>query len=188
MYVVICSLLYPKRFVRGTPEYRNARMKMIPSVVEGPLPIRIVAPPKKEMVVNCDVLPISWVITEEEIVNGKKLCAHLEATLDCITSMPIRSMACLVKRYLNRLAIDLAVVVAKPEKQKEEEPSACLGLWRFNHIDVSMCPQMPSRFESSESSDVMRVSKAMGLTTDELNSLREEVNESDSCGEKKLTI
>ena len=67
---------------------------MVPSLVDGPLPIRMVAPPKREKVVNCDWMPIIWNQHDEEInINGEKMCAQLEATLDCMTSRPIRSLA-----------------------------------------------------------------------------------------------
>jgi 16S rRNA G527 N7-methylase RsmG len=133
------------------------------------MPIRMVAPPKREKVVNCDWMPILWNQRDEEIdaATGQRLCAQLEATLDCMTSRAIRSMAGLVKRYLHILSVDVAVVIAKPDgAEVEDEPSACLGLWRFNHIDVSQCPHLPDRFvvetDSQPEADVLRVSRAIG--------------------------
>jgi hypothetical protein len=134
----------------------------------------MVAPPKKEKVVNCDYLPISWKLHEEQNIEGGKLHSHLEATLDCMTSRAIRSMASLVKRYLHVLAIDIAVVVAAPDNQSEPEPSACLGLWRFNHIDVSMCPHLPDRYENEESPDAARASVALGLSPTDVQMLQAE--------------
>lgn len=132
------------------------------------MPIRMVAPPKREKVVNCDWMPIIWNQRDEEMdaTTGNRLCAQLEATLDCMTSRAIRSMAGLVKRYLHILSIDVAVVIAKPDGVEEDEPSACLGLWRFNHIDVSECPQLPDRYKveahSQPEADVLRASQAIG--------------------------
>lgn len=94
---------------------------MIPSLVDGPMPIRMVAPPKKERVVHCDYLPITWKKHED---GGHKLRPHIEATLDCLSSKAIRSMSCLVRKYLRKLSIDVAVVVAKPQDQTEPEPTA----------------------------------------------------------------
>ena len=64
-----------QRFLNGDSEYRNARLKMVPSLVDGPLPIRLVAPPKKEKVVNCDWMPIIWRQSDEEYV---KYCDSTE--------------------------------------------------------------------------------------------------------------
>jgi hypothetical protein len=153
---------------------------MVPSLVDGPLPVRMLAPPKREKVINCDWMPIIWNQHDEETdETGKILCAQLEATLDCMTSRPIRSMAGLVKKYLHMLSIDVAVVIAKPDhtmKENTDEPSACLGIWRFHHIDISQCPQLPDRYvveaaamsqqhhddDPPVSSDMLRVSQAIG--------------------------
>lgn len=143
------------------------------------MPIRMVAPPKREKVVNCAWLPIIWNQYEEESVKGNKLCAHLEATLDCMTSRTIRSMASLVKTYLSAISIDVAVTIAAPDNQTEGEPSACLGLWRFNHIDVSACPQLPDRFVAEakshgQSPGAVRATLAMGLSYGDLERLQAE--------------
>ena len=172
-------LLY-QRFLSGDDDYRNARLKMIPSLVDGPMPIRMVAPPKREKVVQCDFLPIIWKqLNEGKSADGQKTSAHLEATLDCMTHGAIRAMASLVKKYLQKLAVDVALVISNPDGQEEPEPSACLGLCRLNHIDVSMAPTLPDRFASESkgpySPDVYRASKAMGLSQKQLKELAVEV-------------
>lgn len=148
----------------------------MPCVVDGPMPIRMIAPPKKEKVVHCDWLPIIWKQHEEDTINGRTMCAHLEATLDCMTNRAIRSMASLVKTYVKQLFIDLAIVIGDPDKRVVAEPSACLGLWRFDHIDVSLCPGWPDRFEAEakllgQPRDVIRASVALGLSSAELETL-----------------
>jgi hypothetical protein len=132
---------------------------MIPSLVDGPMPIRMMAPPKREKVVNCDWMPIIWNQHEEEMdTNGNTLSTVVEATLDCMTSRPIRSMAGLVKKYLQYLSIDVAIVIATPDHQDEVEPSACLGLWRFNHIDISQCPHLPDRYDVEMEANMGKIS------------------------------
>lgn len=75
-------------------------------------------------------------------------------------------MAGIVKNNLKLLKIDVAVVISKPYGQKEDEPIACLGLWRFDHIDVSGCPKLPDRWsleakKQGQSSDFIRASRIM---------------------------
>ena len=148
---IVCSyflLCLNQRFLNGDASYRNDRLKMIPSLVDGPMPIRMLAPPKKEKVVNCDWMPIVWSQRDEEVgPDGSRLYPILEATLDCMTSRPIRSMAGLVKKYLHLLSVDAAIVIGTPNHLPDAEPSACLGLWRFNHIEISMCPHLPDRYQ-----------------------------------------
>ena len=171
------SLFYMKRFFNGSDEYRNARMKLIPSLVEGPLAVRVLAPPKKEKVVDCAFLSVSWAKHAPTVVNGKRLHTAITCELDCLSTRVIRGMAGIVKKHLSSLAIDVAVTISKPDGQVEDEPQACLGLWRFDHIDVDSCPELPDRHEieaknQGQSSDVFRASKIMEqLSTAETRSL-----------------
>ena len=53
-------------------------------------------------------------------------------------------------------------------------------MWRFHFIDVSKCPQLPDRFAAEaeaegHSPDVLRASRALGLSKQELHDLAEEV-------------
>jgi len=110
-----------QRFLRGDDDYRNARLKIIPSLVDGPMPIRMAAPAKRERPVhNPDLIPVSW----RKLQNDGHKNPHLEATLDCLSGKAIRSAASLVKRFLVKLSIDVAIVLSRPEDQTEPEPSA----------------------------------------------------------------
>jgi hypothetical protein len=67
-----------KRYLSGDSEYRNARLKVIPSLVEGPLAMKVLAPPKKEMLLHCTLLPVSWKQHDPETTSkGRKLCPAL---------------------------------------------------------------------------------------------------------------
>lgn len=169
----------PQRFLNGTDEYRNERMKMIPSVVDGPLAVRLLAPPKRETIVSCSILPIKWRKFEANYKDGRYLHPALEVELDCLSNRAMRVMAGILKRNLKSLSIDIAVVISKPADQEQEEPQACIGMWRFNFIDVSACPHFPDRFAMNESSnsllrnnpDVARASTIMRISAQELEDL-----------------
>ena len=156
-----------KRFLNGDTEYRNERLKVIPSIVDGPLAVKVLAPPKKEMLLNCAFLPVSWrQYASETTSKGRKLCPALEVTLDCLSNRAMRSMAGIVKRNLQRLSIDMAAVIGKPITQEEDEPQACLGLWRLDHVDIASCPQFPHRFakeasKTGQDPDVFRAAQLM---------------------------
>lgn len=93
-------------------------------------------------------------------------------------------MAGILKRHFESVAIDVAVVIQKPDGQDEDEPEACLAMWRFNHIDVSKCPVFPDRFEYESKvraarerasplldPDVMRASKMVKMSLEEVEIL-----------------
>ena len=54
-------------------------------------------------------------------------------------------------------------------------------MWRFHHIDVSTCPQLPDRLVAEaedkglRSPDVLRAGQAIGLSTKQMKELVAEV-------------
>jgi hypothetical protein len=127
------------------------------------MPIRMVAPPKREMTIHCSMLPAKWTTRDACHRNGKYLHPCLELELDVMANKAMRGMASLVKRYLKGISIDVAVTIDKPDLQKEDELSACVGLFRFDKIDVSACPKLPERLELGHSlrDDTIRASMLM---------------------------
>lgn len=167
-----------KRFLNGTDDYRNARFKMIPSIVDAPFAVKLVAPAKAEKTVHCDYVKVDWKKYEkEETSSGRKLCIALEATLDLMSTSFIRSAASLVKNNLKLLTVDVAIVISKPDTQEEEEHMACIGCWRFSHVDIKTCPHMPDRYVAEAQAhnvdpSVFRASVVMGVKPTELQQRR----------------
>lgn len=150
---------------------------MIPSVANGPLAIRLIAPPKREVQISCALLPVTWRKYPAEVTaQGRKLEPLLEMELDCVQTATMRAMAALAKRNIQSVALDVAIVISKPEGQKEEEPEACVGIWRFNKINVSECCSFPDAYEEEAASrghppDVFRASAVVGLNRGELEQI-----------------
>ena len=89
----------------------------------------------------------------------------------------MRGFTSLVKRYLCKISVDLAVTVDTPDTQEEQELSACLGMWRFDKVDLSECPRLPERLELGHSirADTIRASMLMQQTELDMQSVREEL-------------
>jgi hypothetical protein len=79
-----------KRFVNGDDAYRNARLKLMPSIVQGPMPVRILAPKGKELVIARDYLPVTTKKYNPKTVGGKSLHPCLETELDCQSNKTMR--------------------------------------------------------------------------------------------------
>jgi hypothetical protein len=122
-----------KRFLNGNDEYKDLRLKMLPYVVDGPYPIKVLSPPKKEVTINCALLPTKWHQHEGETrTDGRYLYPCLELELDLMATKVMRGFASLVKRYLSKMLVDVAVTIDKPDLQQEEELSAHL----FRNVEV----------------------------------------------------
>jgi hypothetical protein len=167
-----------KRFLNGNDEYKSMRLKMLPFVVDGPMPIRMLAPPKREITIHCDMLPTRWHQLDGcSRPDGRYLHPCLELELDLMANKTMRGFASLVKRYLCKMSVDVAIIVDKPDLQEEQELSACMGMWRFDKVDISDCPPLPERLELGRSvrADTIRASLLLQQTELDMQCVREEL-------------
>ena len=135
-----------QRFINGDDKYRGERLKLLPSLAAGPMPIKMLMPSKKEITVECESLPLSWrKYPREELPDGTVMKPCLEIEVDGMSSNIMQKVSSLGKRYLKYLALDLAVIVSKPKDQASDEPSACLGLFRLPNSDPAECSSLPDR-------------------------------------------
>jgi hypothetical protein len=109
------------------------------------------------------MLPLKWRTLDACYKNGKYLHPCLELELDVMANKTMRGLASLGKKYLKDIVADIAITIDKPHNQKEDEPSACVGLFRIDKIDVLGCPILPERQELGHSlrEDTIRASMLM---------------------------
>lgn len=122
----------------------------------------------------------SWKKLDAEVTPaGKRLAPLLEMELDLVSTRAMRAMASLVKRYLPTISVDVAAVIQKPDGQVEDEPEACLCLWKFHHLDISGCQPLPDRcdvvVDQIDHPDVRRASELVQMTDEEISKLSAEV-------------
>jgi hypothetical protein len=96
-----------------------------------------------------------------------------------VSNSTLRSVSGMLRKYIQAISLDIAVIIAKPTPNDPDEPSACVGLWRFDHIDVDRCPPLPSRSSNSFAADVFRASSLSNLSTQELITITEEAEPGD---------
>ena len=128
------------------------------------------------------MLPSKWVFHEAETApNGQPLKPCLEVELDIVSNGTLRSISSMLRRYIKGISLDLAIIVDKPTPESPDEPSACLGLWRFHHIDVDSCPPMPQRQmgETELQKNIRRASQFAGISPSQQLELLKELDESD---------
>lgn len=115
------------------------------------MPVRIIAPPKRELTIHSSSLPTKWTRHDIETMDdGRKLKPCIEVEFDIVSNKTLRSVTSMLTRYISSISLDLALIVDKPTPESEDEPSACLAMWRFDHIDVANCPKMPPRTVEDE--------------------------------------
>lgn len=153
-----------KRFFNGSDEYRNQRFKIMPYLVKGPLIIKKLAPPPKKMRVHSDKLKCTWHKVDECVGSkGQTHAAIFEVDCDLVTNKTIRRFSSIVKRNVKNMVSDTAFFVSKPPHEENEEPSACLGAWRMDHVDLVRCPELPDEIDES----ILRTSLGMSVVDSE---------------------
>ena len=139
-----------KRFLRGDDSYRRPRFKVLASVIDGPWVVRSLSPQKGEIVFDFnDWLKLSWHKEDERIdpVTGKKRAAMLSVDIDSMGDSVARKVLSLVQGSIQKVKLDCAVIISKPAQSKVEEPSACIGLWRMDRIDMHQTSLLPEKDE-----------------------------------------
>lgn len=158
-----------KRFLTADDEYRNPRLKLLPSLVDGPFPIRMLAPAKKEVTISCDALPVTWHFQNEtsSSTDGSTTskAALVEVDFDLLQSKSIRKVSSIVRPHTARVVLDCALIISKPKDSEDDEPSACLGMWRLDKVDLNGCAVLPRKTESER---VREASVIMGTINEAL--------------------
>jgi len=160
-----------KRFLRGTDQYRNKRWKILPCLVDGPYIIKAMAPAQKEVTIAGRRVDASWHEYNESIdaETGKKRAALLEVDCDLISNPGVRKICNVVLGQVKNVRIDCAMIVEKPYLSEEEEPAACLGLWRMDKINVNQAALVPEKDEEQllrEMSVILNADDLVGLKDD----------------------
>lgn len=126
-----------KRFLIGDNDYRSARMKLIPCLVDGPLAIKLLNPKPIEVVVDEARHPATWSCVPKSVdpITKKTDQAILELDMDFVSDRTIRRILSIARPHMHRITIDVAFIISKPQNSQIEEPSACLGLWRVDKVD-----------------------------------------------------
>lgn len=121
-------------WLRGSTEYRNQRLKLIPYVAEGPWIVRNMVTGRPAIIgtklpVSYDVLPA----TETQ-------AAVLTVTLDIgNSSATARNIVSVCKRYMSSLTVDMGFVI---QAEEGELPEQMLGSIRVHHPDPAKSPKL----------------------------------------------
>lgn len=158
------DVLALKRFLKGSPEYRQKRLKVVPELVQAPYAIRLMAPKSTTGTTVHQEGLVSTVYHEADVTEAHP-APILEVTFDFMEQRTVRNMSSLVKRYLPTMSVDMALCIGAPDEDldaAEKEPEAVLGMWRLDQLTMEDYPQLPDRLAtdgcSLETVDAFRAS------------------------------
>ena len=145
--------LYDRFYTAASDEYRNARLKMTPRVVEGPWLVRkAVGKGDKaaklaehiELKYYRDAADARWG-GEGEGEDSARECdgdmgRYLEVEVNVSNSAVGNSILSVVARYIHSVTIDLGMTIEGTEEH--ELPERLLGALRFHNLDIN-APFLP---------------------------------------------
>eukprot|EP00546_Thalassionema_frauenfeldii_P003357 CAMPEP_0178935054 /NCGR_PEP_ID=MMETSP0786-20121207/24280_1 /TAXON_ID=186022 /ORGANISM="Thalassionema frauenfeldii, Strain CCMP 1798" /LENGTH=681 /DNA_ID=CAMNT_0020613055 /DNA_START=296 /DNA_END=2340 /DNA_ORIENTATION=+ len=142
-------------FLIGSDEYRNSRLSFMSHLVNGPMPIRLLAPPAgQEMLVAQQHRGISTKWIDHPRRDNLKPCLEIE--VDLVSSNPLRQLSLLCKRYVKTVQLDLALMLSDTatngavkhsvnDGNTRKESNVYFGFWRFDYIDIDTFSGLPER-------------------------------------------
>ncbi|KAL3928225.1 MAG: hypothetical protein SGPRY_002477 [Prymnesium sp.] len=110
------------RFINGSDAFRNARLKLIPSVAEGPWMVRKAVSPRPAILGK--TLRQRYFRTDD----------YFECDIDCNSNPAAGRIVSLVKSYAKAIAVDLAFLVEA--QTLDELPERLLGSVRIKCVDL----------------------------------------------------
>jgi len=122
-------------------------LKLIPCLVDGPLPIRLLKPKPIEVKVHGPRHPTLWIDVPKIVdpISHKPSHAIVECDIDFISKKSFRKVLNMVCPHMWSITIGIAIIISKPKLSEIEEPSACLGLRRIDKVDFERYAVFPER-------------------------------------------
>ena len=120
------------QFRNGSKEYRDARLKLLPVVIDGPWIVRKAVGPGSAPAVLGKVIPLLY-YTDEKI---------FEVDVNITSSRIAKAILNVVKGHTNALTIAFAFII---EAINESElPECVLCSFQIHEINVERCPKLPT--------------------------------------------
>ena len=128
-------LLY---LVAGDQKYRDARLKLLPVVVEGPWICQRAIGPGNAPAVIGKALPVQYYSTDR----------YFEVDLVVMASSVARGILSIVKSHTKSITIDLAFIIEGTEDA--QLPENVLAAFRLHNLDPDKCPMLPDFVDAGE--------------------------------------
>jgi len=130
-----------KKFREGDKAYRDARLKLLPVVIDGPWIVRKAVGPGSAPAVLGKVIPLEYYETPTSQDADEKEQYILEVDVNITSSRIAKAILNVVKGHTDVLTIALAFII---EAVSESElPECVLGSFQIHEINIKKCPKLP---------------------------------------------
>lgn len=138
-----------KKFLKGDQQYRDARLKMLPLVIDGPWIVRKAVGPGNAPAVLSKVLPLQYYHSPNNF-NSPNTSSIFEIDVIISASRMANAILNVVKGHTKNLTIAFAFII---EGVSEEElPENIICSFTMHELDLAKCPTLPKWNGDSASS------------------------------------
>ena len=135
------------KFKNGDQRYRDARLKLLPVVIEGPWIVKKAVGPGTAPALLSQSIPLQYYFTPE--TDQKKGIYEIDVIISA--SRIAKGILNVVKSHTDRLTIALGFIIEATTEQ--ELPEIVLGSCQLHSLNLELCPQLPKYFLDESSVD-----------------------------------
>ena len=125
------------KFLQGDQEYRDARLKLLPYVVDGPWIVKAAVGPGKSPALLGKVIPLQYYFHD---ANPRKKAVY-EVDVIITASAIAKGILSVVKSQTKALTIGFAFIIEAAEQT--ELPETVLCSFQMHYINLDDCPVLP---------------------------------------------
>lgn len=127
------------RFLKGDQQYRDARLKLLPVVVEGPWIVKTAVGPGKSPALLGKVIPLQYFFRSPD----KKRKGIYEVDVIITASSIAKGILSVVKSQTKAVTIAFAIIIEAAEQV--ELPETVLCTFQIHSVHLEECPRLPER-------------------------------------------
>eukprot|EP00545_Synedropsis_sp_CCMP1620_P000304 CAMPEP_0119010850 /NCGR_PEP_ID=MMETSP1176-20130426/5288_1 /TAXON_ID=265551 /ORGANISM="Synedropsis recta cf, Strain CCMP1620" /LENGTH=941 /DNA_ID=CAMNT_0006963591 /DNA_START=80 /DNA_END=2905 /DNA_ORIENTATION=- len=127
------------KFINGDQQYRDARLKLLPVVVEGPWIVKAAVGPGTSPALLGKVIPLQYYFRHPS--KDEKTKGIYEVDVIITASTIAKGILSVVKGHTQSLSIAFGFIIEAAEE--EELPETVLCNCQIHAIDLERCPQLP---------------------------------------------
>ena len=131
-------------FVKGDQEYRDARLKLLPIVLEGPWIVKAAVGPGKSPAVLGKAIPLQYFFRDGDRQNK----AMYEVDVIITASSIAKGILSVVKGHTKSVSIGFAFIIEAVTA--DELPETVLCTFQVNSLNLEECPELPPEPSSDE--------------------------------------
>lgn len=127
-------------FVSGDQQYRDARLKLLPIVIDGPWIVKAAVGNGTAPALMGKVIPLQYFFQQPDSANGRMGVYEVDVIITA--SSIAKGILSVVKGHTKSLTIAFALIIEA--STKEDLPETVLCSFQVHYLNLDDCPHLPS--------------------------------------------